>query len=429
MVRFKQFLKNRIEESMKRSLVIAGIALFLCGGSTLLAQGGKTSAERKAFREYTSPQELISISPSTTLDKALAAISEVSQKFVGKVIIDPERRNMPIGVDIQGIQWRNALESILRKNNLWYSEYENYLQISAPQATETGGVERVAVGTGMGPAGEIQKEYVNFRSREIKISAVFFEVNLTKLEEVGINWNFMKSTKDVTLQAEFAGADKVSDKMFGVSVLPKVSFASMDALARLFSNYALGEVLSGPSLIVRSGEEGRIQVGQDFSIRERDFAGNLLDKFYSAGTIIKVRPQVVAEQGVNFVHMTVDVERSSVTPGSVSTIINKTKATTNVLLLDGEETIIGGLYNNEVNTIRQGVPFLKDLPWYVFGLRYLFGYDKDEVVKKELVILMKSELVPTLQERITQKTKEDDLIAKWRDEQYTRERRVKGSKE
>jgi len=429
MVRFKQFLKNRIEESMKRSLVIAGIALFLCGGSTLLAQGGKTSAERKAFREYTSPQELISISPSTTLDKALAAISEVSQKFVGKVIIDPERRNMPIGVDIQGIQWRTALESILRKNNLWYSEYENYLQISAPQATETGGVERVAVGTGMGPAGEIQKEYVNFRSREIKISAVFFEVNLTKLEEVGINWNFMKSTKDVTLQAEFAGADKVSDKMFGVSVLPKVSFASMDALARLFSNYALGEVLSGPSLIVRSGEEGRIQVGQDFSIRERDFAGNLLDKFYSAGTIIKVRPQVVAEQGVNFVHMTVDVERSSVTPGSVSTIINKTKATTNVLLLDGEETIIGGLYNNEVNTIRQGVPFLKDLPWYVFGLRYLFGYDKDEVVKKELVILMKSELVPTLQERITQKTKEDDLIAKWRDEQYTRERRVKGSKE
>lgn len=430
MVRFKQFLKNRIEESMKRSLVIAGIALLLCSGSTLLAQGGKTPSERKAFREYTSPQELISIAPSTTFDKALAAISEVSQKFVGKVIIDPERRNMPIGVDIQGIQWRDALESILRKNSLWYSEYENYLQISTPPVGEAGGVDRVAVGTGMaGPAGEIQKEYANFRSREIKISAVFFEVNLTKLEEVGINWNFMKSTKDMTLTTDFKGADKVSDKMFSLDVLPKVSFASMEVLARLFSNYSLGEVLSGPSLIVRSGEEGRIQVGQDFSIRERDFAGNLLDKFYSAGTIIKVRPQVITEQGVNFVHMTVDVERSSVTPGSVSTIINKTKATTNVLLLDGEETIIGGLYNNEVNAVRMGVPFLKDLPWYVFGLRYLFGYDKDEVVKKELVILMKSELVPTLQERITQKTKEDDLIAKWRDEQYTRERRVKGSKE
>jgi type IV pilus assembly protein PilQ len=91
------------------------------------------------------------------------------------------------------------------------------------------------------------------------------------------------------------------------------------------------------------GEEGRIQVGQDFSIRERDFAGNLIDKFYSAGTIIKVKPQVIIEQGVPFIHVSVDVERSSVTPGSVSTIINKTQAQTNLLLLDGEETLIGVL--------------------------------------------------------------------------------------
>ena len=82
-------------------------------------------------------------------------------------------------------------------------------------------------------------------------------------------------------------------------------------------------------------------MGQDFSIRERDFAGNLIDKFFSAGTIIKVKPQVITEQGVNFIHLTADVERSSVTPGAISTIINKTKATSDVLLLDGEETIIG----------------------------------------------------------------------------------------
>ena len=86
---------------------------------------------------------------------------------------------------------------------------------------------------------------------------------------------------------------------------------------------------------------------------------------------------MITEQGVPFIHMNVDVERSSVTPGAVSTIINKTKAKTNLLLLDGEETIIGGLYNNETTTVRTGVPFLKDLPWYVFGLRYLFGYDKE----------------------------------------------------
>jgi type IV pilus assembly protein PilQ len=416
---------------MNKALLIAAIALAFCTDA-VVAQGTKSAAERKAFREYTSPQELVSIAPSTTMDKALSAISEVSQKFVGKVIVDPDRRNMPINVDIQGMQWRDALETILRKNNIWYSEYENYIQVTAQPTSEGGGIERVPVGGGGGaaPAGatDIMKEVASFRSREIKISAVFFEVNLNRLEEEGINWSLIKNNSDVSVNATFSAADKVSDKMFKTEVIPnKVSFANMDFLARLFSQYNLGEVLSGPSLIVRSGEEGRIQVGQDFSIRERDFAGNLLDRFYSAGTIIKVTPQVITEQGVNFVHLKADVERSSVSPGAVSTIINKTKATTNVLLLDGEETIIGGLYNNETTTTRQGIPFLKDLPWYVFGLRYIFGYNNDQVAKKELVILLKAELVPTLQERITQKVREDDLVGKWREEALRKERLIRGT--
>lgn len=401
-------------------VIVLALAVLLTEPSA-----GQTSpAERRAFREYTSPQELVSIAPTTSLDKALAAISEVSQKFIGKIIIDTERRAMPINVDVQGIQWRDALELILRKNDLWYSEYENYIQITGTP----GGEGRAAQpGGGAGPVPtDILKEAATFRSREIRISGIFFEVNLTKLDEVGINWNFMKSTNDITVDASFGGADKVSNQIFKTEITPKVSFASIQFVARLFSDYKLGEILSSPSVIVRSGEEGRIQVGQDFSVRERDFAGNLIDRFYSAGTIVKVKPQVITEQGVNFVHLNIDAERSSVTPGAVSTIINKTKATTNVLLLDGEETIIGGLYNTETSTTRSGVPFLKDLPWWVFGLRYLFGYEQESITKKELVILLKADLVPTLQERVTQRTSRNVQYDRWLEEQGKRERSLMG---
>jgi type IV pilus assembly protein PilQ len=139
-----------------------------------------------------------------------------------------------------------------------------------------------------------------------------------------------------------------------------------------------------------------------------------------------VTPTVITEQGVNFVHMDVTVERSSVQPSTVSTIVNKTAATTELLLLDGEEAIIGGLYSNERSNIRQGIPFLKDLPPWFFGLRYLFGYEKESVTKKELVILLRAELVPTLQERITQKTTEDRIFEKWLREKEDQERRMKG---
>jgi general secretion pathway protein D len=411
---------------MKKTALFVVVAIACTAGECAYAQGDQ--AWRKGTREYTSPQELVSIAPTTSLDRALAAISEISKKFTGKIIVDTEHRTMPINVDIQGMQWKDALEAICRKNDIWFTEYENYIQIGAGAGTEAGKGQAGVTST-TGPAGgggttEIVKEPANFRSREVKISTVFFEVNLTKLDQAGIDWKFMKSTSNVDINSAFLGATQVTSTIFKTEVTPHVSFANLDFIVNIFSNYQLGEIMSSPTVTVRSGQEGRIQVGQDFSIRERDFAGNLIDKFYSAGTIAKVTPQVITEQGVNFIHMNVDVERSSVQPGAISTIINKTKATTNLLLLDGEETIIGGLYNSEVDVIREGIPFLKDLPWYVFGLRYIFGFNSDNLVKKELVILLKAELVPTLQERITQKTKEDGVFERWLQEQLKVERHI-----
>ena len=410
---------------MKKTALFVVLVMACAARDGAYAQGDQ--AWQKQTRGYTSPQELVSIAPTTPLDRALTAISEISKKFTGKIIIDTERRTMPINVDIQGMQWKDALEAICRKNDIWFTEYENYIQIGAAAGSEAGKNQPGAITT-TGPGGggdvEIHKEPANFRSREVKISTVFFEVTLTKLDQAGIDWKFMKSTSNVDINSSFLGATQVTSTIFKTEVTPHVSFANLDFIASIFSNYELGEIMSSPDIVVRSGQEGRIQVGQDFSIRERDFAGNLIDKFYSAGTIAKVTPQVITEQGVSFIHMNVDVERSDVQPGAISTIINKTKATTNLLLLDGEETIIGGLYNSENDVVREGIPFLKDLPWYVFGLRYLFGFNSDNLVKKELVILLKAELVPTLQERITQKTKEDGIFDRWLLDQMRYERHV-----
>jgi type IV pilus assembly protein PilQ len=401
------------EDAMNRLTAFLIGLLLLAAASSAVSQD--SPAERRSFREYTSPDELVSIAPSTSLDKALTALSDVSQKFVGKVIIDAEGRTLPINVDIQAMQWRDALEAICRKNNLWYTEHEKYIQI-----TTLGGQGTAEKG------GQAGANPPTFSSREIKISAVFFEVNLTKLNEVGVNWTFMKSTGDYDANLSFSGGDRVSAPIFSADVTPKVSFANINIVANLFSDYNAGDILSGPQVVVRSGKEGHIQVGQDFSIKERDFAGNLIDKFYHAGTIITVTPTVIAEQGVNFVHMNVNVEKSAVIPGSVSTIVDKTEAQTELLLLDGEETIIGGLYNNENTTVRTGIPFLKDLPWWFLGFPYIFGYNKEQVIKKELVILLKAEIVPSLQERITQKVKEDHVFDRWLEEQRASEHKVRG---
>jgi type IV pilus assembly protein PilQ len=150
---------------------------------------------------------------------------------------------------------------------------------------------------------------------------------------------------------------------------------------------------------VRDRNEGKIQIGSDFSVRTRDFAGNTVEKFFPTGTIIIVTPYIHKEGGLDYVLLNVAVERSSFQTSDQTTEIRKTTAATQVIMLNGEETAIGGLFLNEEAVTRNGIPFLKDLPWWVFGIRYLTGYDQTIVRKKELVILLKTELIPTLQER------------------------------
>ena len=48
-------------------------------------------------------------------------------------------------------------------------------------------------------------------------------------------------------------------------------------------------------LLLEIRNKGRIQVGSDFSVRTRDFAGNTVEKFFPTGTIIEVTPHVYKE--------------------------------------------------------------------------------------------------------------------------------------
>ncbi|MHB8931397.1 MAG: hypothetical protein ACYC5R_12450, partial [Melioribacteraceae bacterium] len=109
---------------------------------------------------------------------------------------------------------------------------------------------------------------------------------------------------------------------------------------------------------------------------------------------------------------------------ALSTNVSKNVVTTDVLLLDGEETAIGGLFENQEISVRRGIPFLKDLPWWVFGIRYLTGYDSQETVRKEVIMLIKAELLPSLKDRI-EKIKEDSALRDIRQENFDKMEKYK----
>jgi type IV pilus assembly protein PilQ len=352
----------------------------------------------KQFKGYTDPDELITLSPNLTFNQAVELLSKVSETTTGKKIVSTVESTDPIGLDVVNMPYDRALILLTQMAGLAYEEKEDVIVIKRKNEV----VEQHSL-----------ENYAKVDSREVKISAVFFEMDVNEAKQRGIDWKFLLSRKNLDIGGKIGidesqmqqGQQQVQTPEFELTTDAKWDFGGFfgraTAMFKFFENEQIGEILASPNITVRDGQKGRIQVGSDFSIKQRDFAGNIIENFFSTGSIIEVTPFVYNEEGLDYVLLDLDVERSSFIPDVQTTEIRKTAANTQVLMFNGEETIIGGLFINEEVKVRSGIPFLKDLPWWVFGIRYLTGSDETRVNKKELVILIKAELVPVLKDRVT----------------------------
>lgn len=381
------------------------LLLILLIASPLLGQ----KELEKRLSQYVNPNEIVSLAEHIAFDKAIEVLSKVSKMNTGKPIMLSNEYTEPIGIEITRMPYMRALNIIVNYHDMIYVEDADVIRVKS----------ETQLGENLG-----DKIYAAVGSREVKISALFFEANITDMKERGINWDFLIQKTGLSLGATLtsftqaqetddAGATAVAHEFV---VGNKTSFDMGDFTGdvvgafKFFEANGLGELIARPNITVRDKSTGRIQIGSDISIKTRDFSGNIIDRFYSTGTIVEVVPYIYKEDGVDYVLLQLQVERSSADPGEISTEIRKTVANTEILMLDGEETIIGGLFTHEEVISRSGIPFLKDLPWWVFGIRYLTGSDNSEIIKREIIILIKLEIIPPLKDRIA--AKKEDIIKK-----------------
>lgn len=374
--------------------------------------------EKKLSGEY-NPMELISITQYASFDQAVKMLSSVSEKVTGKTILSTISITSPIGVEIKRMPYLDALNVIVNAKNLVYEEKEGNIVIKEKK-------EELVIAP-------VQQEklsddiYADITGREVNISALFFEADVEKTRNIGIDWKLILNNGARSVGGEIltqavapqATIDRIGTPTgFNLSAATNLRAGDWSgnatALFRFFETENLGEIIASPSITVRNKQKGRIQIGSDFSIKQRDFSGNIIDRFYSAGSIIEVVPYVYNKRGIDYILLKLNVERSSFFPSELSTEVKKTAASSDVMLLNGEETIIGGLFVNEENVIRNGIPFLKDLPWWVFGIRYLTGSDQTVIRKKEVVILLKADLLKTIEDRYTSYQKKNLIDEKIR---------------
>lgn len=406
--------------------------------STLMTPGVARAQDRpsqRQLRTYVPPDQLVSFLPSTPFNVFVDFLNPIFERVTGKQIVDPTSGQFAIGISIAGMHFMDALELVLDYHGLTYRETDRYFVVE--EAPQQGGVlDAAAARAGGGARAEQTARPATLRTREIEINAILFELNVTKARELGLDWNvfFGQQTSGGgqggtgggggtgsggVQQARFRlRTDRIFDEFDEYIDAPdQIDFTQLTQFFRLLENEGLGETIANPQITVQSGEQGRIQIGSDIPVQIRDFSGNTVTQFYSTGIIVEVVPTLLTEPvadttgspRLDFIHLDVKVEKSAGRPSLQGVVIDRNDATTQVLLLNGEQTIIGGLYTNEESVSRRGVPLLKDLPWWFFGLRYVFGYTQTTTTQRELLIVLQADVRNSLPARANLPFEQDQI--------------------
>jgi len=166
--------------------------------------------------------------------------------------------------------------------------------------------------------------------------------------------------------------------MFGIlrdNLRLDLSLTALEAAGKL-------KIVSSPKVVTVDNKEANIEQGTQIPYSTVSASGTNT-QFVDATLSLKVTPHITPDGRVSM-----KLEAKNDSPGDVGAngqpAINKKKATTEVLIGDGETTVIGGILQITRQESQSGLPWLSKIP--VFG--YLFRKDTNTARNRELLIFI-----------------------------------------
>ena len=140
----------------------------------------------RRLKDYNNPDELVTMSQTLPFNEAIALLSKVSESTTGKRIVSTVASDQPIGFEVESMPYDKALFMIVQYNGFLIEEKEDVIVVKRVQGEEV----------------KPEDIYASVDSREVKISAVFFEVDVAKTKEVGVDWKVLLSQNGLNLGSE-----------------------------------------------------------------------------------------------------------------------------------------------------------------------------------------------------------------------------------
>lgn len=263
---------------------------------------------------------------------------------------------------------------------------------------------------------------LDLRTAQVSIQAKIIFVDRRNLEQLGLKYDlgsqqqffnklvqrpdgaggfFEKDVNVVDLGGNSLSALANADAQIAGSALDLVFSTaiggfSLTAFLSALERVELSDVQAEPLITTLDNQKADILVGDEIPLRVIDASSQASGsgarstvQFKETGIRLTVTPHVTNNR---MVLMQLETERSNVVPLAAADLgfsIQKQKATNQLLVKDGETSVIGGLTVTSVQRTRSGIPLLSGLP--ILGK--LFSYSSDEENRRDLIILVTPRIV------------------------------------
>lgn len=246
---------------------------------------------------------------------------------------------------------------------------------------------------------------IDLPEKQVMIEARIVEASSTFSRNLGVSWGVHQRDGS----AEFLGINSLDTAFGGLVAAPPTTGVGTDAggtmgisfgtLAstikldmRLNAAASAGQIkiVSTPKVATLNNKSAKITQGQQIPYTSST-SDKVETKFIEAALSLEVTPHINANGTIS---MKIDAKNDS--PGSstggTAPPINKKQATTEMLLRDGETTVIGGIYVDSDQELNEGVPYLMDIPF----IGNLFKSNTKSKTKTELLIFITPRLLGTI---------------------------------
>ncbi|NMC73624.1 MAG: type IV pilus secretin PilQ [Geobacteraceae bacterium] len=251
---------------------------------------------------------------------------------------------------------------------------------------------------------ELLKE-LDIPEKQVLIEARIVEATSSFTQDLGIQWGIHQRDGS----ASFLGINSLDTGFGGIitNIPPTSGFQSATAaggsmglsFGKLTSNLKIDlrlsaaaeagqvKIISTPKVVTLNNKAAKISQGQMIPYSTVSAEGTKTE-FVEAALTLEVTPHITASGAVSM-----KIKASNNSAGSAATgvapPINKKEATTELLVQNGETTVIGGIYVDTDSKTDSGVPFLMDIPL----LGWLFKSNNQKKSKSELLIFITPKIV------------------------------------